>query len=416
LNEPDEEQESHVPEEPLPERDGLLEALVDQETEAAPRRRISKTLIAAFLLTGFGVWQIVHVSNGGEPLFRLAPKAMTGPTKLRSDSRRPIGKVLPSTDPIAAYLERAKRGMTDQEIRWMIEDFQAAGLDEVDRSLKGTLRAKQQLWYLEALTEALQLSPEQKNQARARMDELLRKDMEAFEQGIGGVTEVREPTEAIPDESPIAPYADATTWLLKDAYAPWNLCDLSEEQSQLTLQRWKEAEKEKGLKKEVGEVSGEATPFSLSALVSPEWVRSHGIAMQDPISGNIIEYPPPSGFDLGCTMPGTARGGMMMISDIIPLTPDQKLADHRYNVAAQARLLQPAQLRIALLLTPILSDTITQQLDHPPSQALPVEDSGIIVEKAGEPAPIPSSPANDLPPNNVEPETPVDPLPEPDSK
>lgn len=57
----------------------------------------------------------------------------------------------------------------------------------------------------------------------------------------------------------------------------------------------------------------------------------------------------------------------------------------------------PAQLRVALLLTPILSNTVTQQLDHPPSQALPIEDPGIIVEKAEVPAP-----------NSIEPETPVD--------
>ncbi|OYV07578.1 MAG: hypothetical protein CFE26_00285 [Verrucomicrobiales bacterium VVV1] len=395
---PDEDLESTLLEEPLPERDFLLETLVDAETEAKPRRRFSKTLIAACVLSGLGIWQIVDVSNGGEPIFQLAPKPKAAPTKQRSEGRESIGRVLQSTDPIAAYLERAKRGMTDQEIRWLIEDFQTAGLDQVDRSLKGTLRAKQQAWYLEALTEALQLRPEQKDQARARMDELLKKDLEAFEQGIAGVTEVREPTEGIPNESPIAPYADATTWLLKDAYAPWNLCDLSAEQSQLTLQRWKEAEKEKELKKEVAEGSEEAAPFSLAALVFPEWVRSHGIAMQDPTSGNIIEYPPPSALDLACTMPGTARGGMMMISDIIPLTPDQKLADHRYDVASQARLLQPAQLRVALLLTPILSNTVTQQLDRPPPQASPIEGPGISVEKAEEPAP-----------NAVEPKTPVDP-------
>ncbi len=398
MNEPDEDLESTLPEEPLPERDVLLEALVDVETETAPRRRISKSLIAACVLSGLGVWQIVEVSNGGEPLFQLVAKAMAAPTKLHSDRRVPLGRVLPSTDPIAAYLERSKRGMTDQEIRWMIEDFQTAGLDGGERSLKGTLRAKQQLWYLEALTEAFQLTPEQKSQARARMDELLKKDLEAFEQGVGAVTEVREPTEAIPDEAPVALYADATTWLLKDAYAPWNLCDLSAEQSQLTLRRWKEAEKEKGLIKEVAEGSGEAAPFSLSALVFPEWVRSHGIAMQDPTSGNIIEYPPPSDLNSGCTLMGTARGGIIMISDIIPLTPDQKLADHRYDVASQARLLQPAQLRVGLLLTPILSNTITQQLDRPPPQSLPIEDSGIIVEKAEEPAPY-----------TVEPKTPVDP-------
>lgn len=394
MNEPDEELERHVPEEPLPERDVLLEALVDQETEAGPRRRISKTLIAACLLTGLGVWQIVHVSNGGEPIFRVAAKAKAAPTKVRSDGRRPIGKVLPSTDPIATYLERAKRGMTDQEIRWMITDFQAAGLDEDDRSLKGTLRAKQQLWYLEALTEALQLSSEQKNQARARMDELLRKDIEAFEQGIGGVTEVREPTEGIPDDSPIAPNADPTTWLLKDAYAPWNLCDLTKEQDQLTLRQWKTDRKSELIE---GKSSAD--------VVAAPWITVERAAIQDPRHGILTELPEPTnGFHAGVS--SWQSFGILSISDAFPLTPEQDLVAHWLNIPAQARILQPAQLRLGLLFDASLIERLLQGPDNPTAQTQVAEDhvTGITIE--------PNAP----PPITIEPETPVDPLPEPDSK
>ncbi len=383
MNEPDEELESHVPEEPLPERDVLLEALVDQETEAAPRRRISKTLIAACLLTGLGVWQIVHVSNGGEPIFRVAAKAKAAPTKLRSDGRRPIGKVLPSTDPIATYLERAKRGMTDQEIRWMITDFQAAGLDQVDRSPKGTLRAKQQLWYLEALTEALQLSSEQKNQARARMDELLKEDLAAYGQGIAGVTSVKEATEAIPREIPIAPYADSGTWLLKEAYAPWELCDLTKEQDQLTMHRWRAAEQQPIL-----------------------WLQL-ARTKQDPVSGNLIELDEVDPFAPGLPkiLPSHREFELM---DVFPLTPDQKYpnAFGFGSSIQQARGLQPSQLRILMLLEPDASGVLLEQLDYPTTQTQVTEypGTGITTEP------------NELPPNTIEPETPVDPLPEPDPK
>lgn len=399
MNEPDEELESHVPEEPLPGRDVLLETLVDQETEAGPRRRISKTLIAACLLTGLGVWQIVHVSNGGEPIFRVAAKAKAAPTKLRSDGRRPLGKVLPSTDPIATYLERAKRGMTDQEIRWMITDFQAAGLDEVDRSPKGTLRAKQQLWYLEALTEALQLSPEQRAQAKARMDDLLRKDIEAFEQGIGGVTEVREPTEGIPDDSPIAPNADPTTWLLKDACAPWNLCDLTKEQDQLTLRQWKTGSNSGFIEENIGPAVG-AKP----------WITVKRAPIQDPLNGNLTEPPEPSGAS------SWQSYCILTISDVFPLTPEQDLVTHWSNFLAQARTLQPAQLRMGLILDASLASDLLERLDNPTLQTLPFNDPGIIVEKREEPAPKIAAPADELPPITIEPETPVDPLPEPDPK
>lgn len=414
MNEPDEELESHVPEEPLPGRDVLLEALVDQEMEATPRRRISKTLIAACLLTGVGVWQIVHVSNGGEPIFRVAAKAKAAPTKLRSDGRRPIGKVLPSTDPIANYLERAKRGMTDQEIRWMIADFQAAGLDGHDRdpfSKDVTLRAKQQLWYLEAVVEALQLSPEQKSQARANLDEMLRKDIEAFEQGIGGVTRVIKPTEAIPNESPIAPYADATTWLLKEACAPWNLCELTRDQNQLTLRHWKTDQKG-GL---LTGTSGD--PFGDSKLVIKSWVMIEDTVIQDPHSGNLTEIPLlEEAVDFNGLQATQLYDGVIPISDAFPLTPDQTLADHRRDPLAQARLLQPAQLRMGLILDASLASDLLERLDHPTLQTLPIKDPGIVIEKPEEPVSSPTSPTAELPPNTVEPETPVDPLPEPDPK
>lgn len=404
MNEPDEDLESHVPEEPLPERDALLEALVDVETESTPRRRFSKTLIAACVLSGLGVWQIVHVSKGGEPIFQLAAKAMAAPTKLRSDGRAPIGRVLPSTDPIAAYLERAKRGMTDQEIRWMIEDFQTAGLDEEDHSLKGTLRAKQQLWYLEALTEALQLGPEQKNQARARMDELLRKDLEAFEQGIGAVTEVREPTEAIPNDSPIAPNAGAFTWLLKDAYAPWNLCDLSKEQDQLTMHRWRERERISAPK---------ADPINPDAAYEPPpWIQ-FATTKLDALSGNITELGEDNPYQFIMYFQGMF--GRILVFDVFPITPSQKTPASETGLD-QARCLQAPQLRMAMLLEPHSALSLINQLDHPIVQQAPAEDPGIMVESPDEPAPKSTSPTDHLPPKAVEPETPVDPVPEPDPK
>ncbi len=394
MNEPDEDLESTLPEEPLPERDVLLEALVNVETEAAPRRRISKTLIAACVLSGLGVWQIVEVSNGGEPLFQLASKAKTAPTKLRSDGRAPLGRALPSTDPIAAYLERAKRGMTDQEIRWMIEDFQAAGLDKEEHSLKGILRAKQQLWYLEALTEALQLSPDQKAQAKTKMDELLAADVETFEKGIAGVG-ANTDLARIPDTLPIAPPAAANVWLMKDAYAPWNLCDLSKEQDQLTMHRWRDAERQSAVK---NEADGDAP--------EPAWMQLATTKL-DPLSGNIIE--------LGETNPhqfafeGHALFGRILVVDAFPLTPNQKDPVSPTGLD-QARSLNSAQLRMAMLMEPSATSSLLKQLDNPGFQMKFAEDPlGTINEKPGELAPSPFEFVEELPPNTVEPETPVDP-------
>jgi hypothetical protein len=414
LNEPDEDLERNVPEEPLPERDVLLEALVDLETEAKPRRRFSKTLIAACILSGLGVWQIVHVSKGGEPIFQLASKAKTAPSKLRSDRRAPLGRVLPSTDPVAAYLDRAKRGMTDQEIRWMIEDFQTAGLEEEEHSLKGTLRAKQQLWYLEALTEALQLSPEQKAQAKAKMNAMRVAEFELLEK------EFEEEAANYPNSHPDVRTALQITylhmasnyeWLSKDGYAPWKLCDLTKEQSQLTLQKWRSSEE-----KEIPKAADAEVVDPFVEPVENSWIRQKYLLIQDPASGNLIDLPPLTVDDV--LNAGRHQMPDLRISDVFPLTPDQKLADHRNDLLAQARMLHPAQLRMFLLLNSDIADILLREPEEAPilTNPEPVANPGIITDKSEEPTPNTFEPAAELPPNPTEPETPVDPVPEPDPK
>jgi hypothetical protein len=409
LNEPDEDLERHVPEEPLPERDVLLEALVDAETETKPRRRFSKTLIAACVFSGLGVWQIVHVSKGGEPIFQLAPKAKAAPTKLRSEGRESIGRVLQSTDPIAAYLERAKRGMTDQEIRWMIEDFQTAGLDGNKRLEKGDLPAKQQLWYLEALSEALQLSPEQKAQARAKMDALLAADLSEIEKkaeeenphytsSSPGLRNWLKSTYLTPEGKP--------SWLFEDKFAPWNICRLAEGQDRLTLHRWYDAEKTTYFK---GKDFEEGDPFA------PHWIKPSRLAIQDPSTENLTEFPNPDE-PASVISDSDPFDGIIQSSDLFPLTPDQKLSEHRFDLLAQARLLQPAQLRMGLILDASLAVDLLERLDSPTAKEAPIEAPSIILERPEEPAPNSTSADDDLPPNPVQPETPVDPLPEPDPK
>lgn len=397
MKEPNEEQERETPEEPLPEPDALLDALVDSDKEAPPRRRTSKTLIAACLLSGLGVWQILHVSNGGEPLFQLPAKSKAAPTKLRSDGRVPLGKVLQSSDPIAAYLERAKRGMTDQEIRWMIEDFQTAGLDEEDHSLKGILRARQQVWYLEALSEGLQLSRDQKARAKAAMDELLAGDLEAFEKGIAGVGNTEELSSvSIPEPTPIAPFANSRTWLTKLAYAPWKLCDLSEGQERITVKKW--------VTSPTGSLLPSNDPFAPQDSTVP-WFNSFRPIIQDPATGNMNEFPEPESSPEASSSSAT-YAGIIRTGDLFPLTPEQSLWAHRESISTQARLLHPAQLRMALLLDPDLGGALLAELDPPASISQSFGSSGKVVEK----------PTKELPTIITQPETPVDPVPEPDSR
>jgi hypothetical protein len=162
---------------------------------------------------------------------------------------------------------------------------------------------------------------------------------------------------------------EANLWLRTAAFAPWNLCVLTEAQSHLTLERRWRARSDAAMKME--------SPFNQKPL----WLSFSAIAMQDPASEDIIVYPPPSALDLACRMQGTIGGGIIDISEAFPLTPDQKLADHRNDLVAQAKLLQSAQLRIALLLNPSLGSTILEQFERPAPHADATTEPGIITDK-----------------------------------
>jgi hypothetical protein len=390
LNAPDDDLERHAADKPLPEPEVISHVLVDAETEATPRRRTSKVMIAALVLTGLGVWQIIHVSNGGEPLFQSAANAISQPTKLRSAGRVPHGIVLQSADPITAYVERGKRGMTDQEIRWMIEDFQAAGLDEKDDLQYGTLRAKQQLWYLQALVEGLQLEPDQKAQAKAKMYLFLAKNIE----GLNTIKEFKLPNLIELDVSGFILVSPSyPLWLtMSDTFSPWRLVDLTKEQSALTLRKWVTSPN--------GELLPTDDPFE-DSQETIRWIESKTVVIQDPFNGNLTEFPDPNPDTITTVLSSNRFYGILPISNLFPLIPDQKLADYREDFLSQARILQPAQLRMALLLDSGMALQILKALD---------QASGVTASDHS------ANPTSALRLNPINPETPVDPLLEPDSK
>lgn len=298
------------------------------------RWRWSFWLFAGVTLVGLAGWQIAQITVGEQGLLN-PPKPKLPPTKLRSAGR--VAGALPqvSSDPVAAYVDRAKRGMTEQEIRWMIEDYQHLGVNRPG-ALNGLTpnpnpRPRQQYWYLLALTEGLNLNAGQKAEARTKMGSLLRADQEAFEKGIAGVGSLADKNDRITDDLAVAPTSPAEVWLAKDAYQPWNLSTLTAAQEKLTLKAWRDS------------------PAPSASLPT----------IQDPATDNLIEFP----------SPGTAATRSFQYlsgSRFFPLTPDQaKLSGHLGDALAQARLSHPAQLRMALLLEPALAPGLLHQLDSP---------------------------------------------------
>ncbi len=323
----------------------------DRKAATGFRRWFSKTLIAAYVVLGLVLWQTIHVVGGGEMPFTSSGKPQMGSTKLHLDRDATSRKNRPTKEPVAAFFDRAKRGMTEQEIRGMIADFEAIETKPNWLSLE-ECRAhveKQNDWYATALGEALSLSSEQRQTVRASLTEnlnqtlqgLVAEDLLEVDHLIGVIRhKIFEPTIYYLDSN------DSNQNLLY-------FCDLTADQFKLTYKQAQQMKAE--------HAKNNPKPFNLE---QPRY-NYRSMSMHDVVTGDFVDYPPPSNYDLRCTLHGTLRGGVIDVTNTFPLTPDQKLADHRDDLLAQAKLLHPAQLRMALLMNPGVFQSLKHQLDKP---------------------------------------------------
>ena len=130
----------------------------------------------AFLVTLVAIWQAqATVAREVTARTQLPPP----PTKTRH-AVRPTPAAAPALD----YTTRKNRGLTNQEIGWIVEDFQNAGLDLGIRAAPEeeylAQRQAQDRWYRDALVEAWSLTPEQSAHATAKLAELYDKAKASF--------------------------------------------------------------------------------------------------------------------------------------------------------------------------------------------------------------------------------------------
>lgn len=133
-----------------------------------------------------------------------------------------------------------KRGLTEEEVRWVVEDFLELGIDSDDISadtLEGhyQLRMKRQAWLLNAMVSGFGLSDEQRKQAAARLQELGEMDYKTLKGDFADSMTIEVEGKAIQiiggwDLWIMRKLSDADQWLAGDKYLPWNLCDFDEAQ------------------------------------------------------------------------------------------------------------------------------------------------------------------------------------------
>jgi hypothetical protein len=134
-----------------------------------------------------------------------------------------------------------KRGLTEEEVRWVVEDFVAMNLNpkSPDRTAdpedaREEWKRREQ-WYLDTLVSGFGLSEEQKKQAAGRLRELGEREFKDYQEFLANRKALNEEAGRLGGVNRwgIMEILGADGWFCVDACAPWNLCDLDEEQKKI---------------------------------------------------------------------------------------------------------------------------------------------------------------------------------------
>lgn len=175
----------------------------------------------------------------------------------KSHSRERDGRELRTKNPREEFEAARKRGLTEEEVRGVVEEFVSIGLmdeHEPDATVEDLLarRQKEQRWYLDTLTDGFGFSNGQKNEAKRKLRESLAEDYARYmELGKSGdeitifktdgdpFLRTEDPflsDQEIHEMNPAARMLGVSLWLGLGKLSPWELCGLDEGQKEMVGQ------------------------------------------------------------------------------------------------------------------------------------------------------------------------------------
>jgi hypothetical protein len=336
--------------------DADLEELLEQfrEPEEPPKKRANPLwAVSGVLLSVLACWLALRASGGeagGKPKSAaLAGARLPG----KASERAARAEDLAGGNVVEDYLTRCKKGMTAQELRWIVEDFQKAGLDAGMRPAApeafAAQRKAQHSWYLDLLAEGLGLSNYQRLAASEELDALLSEALERFGDELAEkaseVIESSGQSFRVVESGPIDRLISAGKWLADERYAPWELCELTKDQMRLTWFGWVNSRRT-------------AEPDSLTYEPDMPWFDDRMVVggPSDDGGWTIADFPT-----------GDAPAAISGAGSILPFVSVQRFLKGKGDgvgpLDVQAMGCHPAQLKTLLLVNPAIAQGLLERLE-----------------------------------------------------
>lgn len=285
-----------------------------------------------------------------------------------------------SGDVVADYIARCGKGMTDQEIRWIVEDFHNAGLDQIDFTDKtpdaelSAYLAAQYHWYYSALVDGLRLDPKQAADCAANLKRMAQASVADFVKN----RESSNPDCLIGYSNPFANPIPLALTLAHggndpdmDPFMPWKLCNLNHEQERLTWKGWYDSF--------CDFFRQPRKTFDMEAISSE--VKSIGVKLSESKDGPPFLFPDPQMSESPAHLaspPWTGGGWTCGENWVFPLLSNQKdvYRTKQKESANRSRQddfreflepfhhLHPGQFKIILIFDPELAEMIQTALDE----------------------------------------------------
>ncbi|RYD22953.1 MAG: hypothetical protein EOP88_06120 [Verrucomicrobiaceae bacterium] len=314
-------------------------------------------MFIATILMGVAVWQ-AQVTVAQEAAAKHA--VLPPPPKTRHAIRSATGF---TGNVVEDYIARCGKGMTDQEIQWVLEDFSSAGLkmdwrssDFPEQSFRQMI-ARQLRWYLDSVKDGLRLDQAQTEAARTNLTRF-------FLEQADGFLEKRKDASSGFGPVPDAASANGLDWLSANPwdpalplhpFMPWTLCDLTPDQERITWKRWFQS-------------------LGKKEAVEPGHAHSSNLAELTGEPGFLFSQPG-STDSAGISAPRWA----MFPDRILPLLKTQELVDPHYyedpfakslppvgpTLVGNIRRLHPDQFRLLLLFFPEMAADVEKELQAP---------------------------------------------------